>query len=218
MLVRLDTIAGGTGGLVETLHKTDGKHLVRLTSVPGSEWKGSVSVFNNDLEVAGMNGTGQVWGQVKNFVVDHPEMPGMTITYAAVEGPEAAMFVRGTAQLRGGLAKVDLPEHFRLLASPRDMTVVLTPHSSDSLGLAREQLEPGRLVVREAQRGKGSYGFDYLVMAKRQGYEDYKVIRPWEEFRGAGPEACRDEGAAPEVSTAPGAPASGTAPSGPAER
>jgi hypothetical protein len=107
----------------------------------------------------------------------NPAQSGTEIWYTCPEGPEAAAYVRGTAQLQRGRAVVTLPDHFTIVANSEGMTVHLTPLSAESKGLAVVQKNHEEFVVRELDNGMGSYDFDYYVMAVRQGYEDYQVIR-----------------------------------------
>ncbi|MCL5270968.1 MAG: hypothetical protein M1457_10575 [bacterium] len=114
----------------------------------------------------------------KNFNIPYPGDPTRRLVYACPEGPEAAIYVRGTAKLVDGEASIDLPEHFALIAVAEGMTVQLTPRSADSYGLAAVAVTPARLRVKELMRGNGSYPFDYSVMAVRKGYEHYEAVRP----------------------------------------
>jgi hypothetical protein len=148
---------------------------------------GAVAVYDADgneqaYMLVDLDGRGFVVGDVKSFRVPNPNQPDTDIVYAAIEGPEAAAYVRGTGQLVRGAATIDLPQHFVSIASTRGMTVQLTPNSARSLGLAVEQKSTERTVVRELMNGKGSYEFDWEVKSIRKGYEDYRVIRPTEEL------------------------------------
>ncbi len=125
---------------------------------------------------------GYVFGDVKSFVTEHPEDPDLRIVYAAIEGPEAAAYVRGTALLHDGQAIIELPDHFGLIASPRGMTATLTPMSAESLGLAVTEISPERIVVEELHNGRGSYRFSYRIESERIGFEDFEVIRDASEF------------------------------------
>lgn len=120
---------------------------------------------------------GVITGDLKSFSVDHPADPGKRIVYASLEGPEAAMYHRGTAHLAQGQATIELPEHFRLLCVPETLTVQLTPRSAQSQGLACVEATPSRLVVRELHNGTGSYDFDYSVVGVRHGHEDFEPVR-----------------------------------------
>ncbi len=119
---------------------------------------------------------------IKSFRVPHPDKPDTDIVYAAIEGPEAAAYVRGTAHLSNGEAVIDLPEHFTSIASREGLTVQLTPNSATSLGLAVEEKSIERILVRELSNGKGDYEFDWEAKCIRKGYEDYRVIRPHKDL------------------------------------
>ncbi|HWP31989.1 MAG TPA: hypothetical protein VNK96_09750 [Fimbriimonadales bacterium] len=125
--------------------------------------------------------TGYIYADVKNFREVNPNNPETDIWYACIEGPEAAMYVRGTATLVNGKAEVILPEHFSALASEKEITVMLTPLSEDSLGLAVTNKSTQEFTVKELHKGNGTYDFDWEVKAVRKGYEDYKVVRSWLE-------------------------------------
>ena len=144
---------------------------------------GALSIYDtNSLPQVSfyVNGTtGYIDADVKNFRVANPNQPGTEIVYASIEGPEAAAYLRGTAQLISGKATIDLPDHFKAIAVEDGMTVQVTPLSAQSKGLAvvQKSLEEG-IVVQELGDGKGNYEFDYNIMAVRKGYEDYQVIQP----------------------------------------
>jgi hypothetical protein len=123
------------------------------------------------------SGKGVVSADVKNFHVPHPDDPNLEIWYACPEGPEAAIYHRGTARLVNGRATVSLPRHFAVLASAEGITVQVTPLTLDSNGLGVVRKAVDRIVVGELGGGTGSYAFDYVVMANRKAYEDYQVIR-----------------------------------------
>ena len=156
---------------------------------------GYFQVYNNAnpaVAVGGIRHDGsegvELWGTTKNFVENHPTQAGKAIVYTCVEGPEAAMYTRGTATLVDGEAKIVLPEHFSMMASYNGkMTVTLTPHSAESEGLARIELNPERLVVQELRNGTGTYEFDYEIKAIRYNREDHQVVQSWTKW--AGPDA-----------------------------
>src|SRR5262249_41597207 len=127
------------------------------------------------------NGLGVVMADVKSFRVPHPTQPDMDIVYACVEGPEVAVYVRGTAHLVNGEAVISLPDHFASVASPDGMTVQVTPLSADSQGLAVITKRLNGIEVKELHRGTGNYEFDWEVKGVRKGHEDYKVTRPRSE-------------------------------------
>ncbi len=81
-------------------------------------------------------GTGIVFADVKNFVANNPDDPKTQLYYACVEGPEAAMYCRGTGHLEVGHAHIDLPRHFAAMAAEKGLTVQITPLSADCMGIA----------------------------------------------------------------------------------
>jgi hypothetical protein len=126
---------------------------------------------------------------IKNFVEPNPRDPSTDIYYACIEGPEAAMYERGTGTLLNGRAIIALPDHFADLASSQGITVTVTPLSADSMGLAVVSKGVGGFEVRELQRGIGTYAFDWEIKAVRKQYLDYQVVRPWTERRIVNPNA-----------------------------
>jgi len=94
--------------------------------------------------------------------------------YVAIEVPEAATFIRGTAELVDGKAEIALPEHFGLVTCDAGMTVNLTPVGG-WLQLYVEESTPKRLVVRDASGKDGT--FHYLVQGVQKGYDNFQVVR-----------------------------------------
>ncbi|HND87551.1 MAG TPA: hypothetical protein PK971_04445 [Saprospiraceae bacterium] len=123
-----------------------------------------------------------VSAQVKDFRMVHPNDPSKEIWYACVEGPEVAAYDRGTAQLSGGIATVRFSEHFQAVADYLSMTVMLTPLSADSKGMAVIEKTKEGFQVKELLGGRGNYAFDWEVKCIRKGYEDFKAVRPREPY------------------------------------
>jgi hypothetical protein len=131
-------------------------------------------------------GDGVVFGNRKDFHEPNPDDPSTDIWYSCVEGPEAAMYVRGTASLVHGRATIALPTHFVALASEKGMTVQLTPSSIESKGLAVMHKGLDGIEIGELGKGTGDYDFDWEVKAVRKRYENQKVIHAWDEVLPAG--------------------------------
>ncbi|MEM7373753.1 MAG: hypothetical protein AAF587_34340 [Bacteroidota bacterium] len=123
------------------------------------------------------SGNGIIQKDVSNFIMDHPHDPTKDIVYACIEGPEAAAYERGTATLIKGEAHISFSEHFEIVANHESMTVILTPRSPDSKGLAAFEYTETGFKVKELFQGKGNYDFDWEAKAVRKGFEDYEVIR-----------------------------------------
>jgi predicted acyltransferase (DUF342 family) len=136
-----------------------------------------VSILNdllvaNDLDVFGDL---TVFG-IKFFAQPHPMDSTKVITYAALEGPEAGTYVRGTAQLVDGEVMIELPESFRLVTSEEGLTAQITP-LEECNGLYVVEKTPERIVVKELMSGSSNARFDYLIQGVRKGYEDFEPIR-----------------------------------------
>ncbi len=169
----------------------NGEPNAQITYLDGFPDHGYVSAKNaGGYTLAGIyvdhEGHGVVSGDIKSFRVPHPDDPETDIWYACVEGPEAAMYVRGTGQLVDGRATIRLPDHFRVLAVEDSMTVQLTPKSFDSKGLAVGHQTLDGIEVGELNGGRGNYEFHWEVKAVRRAHQDFKVIRPWNHARAGG--------------------------------
>jgi hypothetical protein len=112
--------------------------------------------------------------KAKFFVQPHPKDPTKEIAFAALEGPEIGVYIRGEAQLQDGQAEITFPEEFTLVTAEEGLTVQLTP-IGEWLQLYVVELSPQKLVVREAQGKTGK--FFYLVQGVRQGFEGFHAVQ-----------------------------------------
>jgi hypothetical protein len=150
--------SGGSSGAVGTFGP-NGSLNAAMIDVAQNSNHGGIGVYDADgneqaFMLVDLDGRGFVVADVKSFRVPNPSHPETDIVYAAIEGPEAAAYVRGTGRLVNGTATIDLPPHFVSIASSQGMTVQLTPNSSRSLGLAVDQKSTERIVVRELMNGR----------------------------------------------------------------
>ena len=63
----------------------------------------------------------------KSFLDPHPTDPNLVIAYVSLEGPEAGTYFRGRGRIQNGIARITVPEHFRLVTDPEGLTVQITP-------------------------------------------------------------------------------------------
>jgi hypothetical protein len=166
------------GGWAEMLQTTGNGLIVgTLTGVPLILGTNST----NRVEIGGSGGvtvTGNftVTGGTKNFAMVDPMDSSRAIYYAALEGPEAGTYFRGTAKTVEGKVVIDLPSYFTKVTEIDGMTVQLTPVGGWSQ-LYVEEKTPERLVVRVAE-GNSDVQFDFFVQGIRKGYRDFQVERP----------------------------------------
>jgi hypothetical protein len=184
--VLIDPNRLGTGEVAQLFLDTNGGIVATLQNYADND-NFIIGIVDLGSFVAGMyenlNGDGILFADIKNFRVPNPADPTTDIVYASLEGPEAAMYIRGTARLLSGRATVELPEHFSALADTEGISVQLTPMSLASEGLAVVSVTPELLEVGELRSGAGSYEFSWEVTAVRRAHRDYEVIRPWTETR-----------------------------------
>ena len=118
------------------------------------------------------SGSLEVVGGTKNFVAPHPEDPDLEIKYASVEAPTVDVYFRGTAALKDGSTRIDVPDHFRFTAREGTYMTTLTP-IGDPIGLSVVEEGPEGIVVR----GTGDARFHYVVYAERAEIEGYEPVQ-----------------------------------------
>jgi hypothetical protein len=183
------------GGFIAVTNQ-QGTQVVNLTTTgPAQSQAGFISVRNSGgTETAGINGaTGNLFGTLKSFVVPDPNRPDRMIKYSSIEGPEAAIYARGTATLVNGSVSINFSEHFAAMAVPASITVSLTPRSAASKGLAAVEVSAAGVKVAELAQGIGNYAFDYVVYAVRKGFENYQVYTTPAEFQSANSAAAKPQ-------------------------
>jgi hypothetical protein len=123
------------------------------------------------------DGNGIVFADMVDALVDHPLQKNIQIKQSYLQGSEAGTYLRGTAELLNGVASVDFPDYFEHLVDALSMTVMITPLSAVSKGIAVIKKGKDGFIVKELLLGSGSYEFDWEVKAKRKGFENYHVIQ-----------------------------------------
>jgi hypothetical protein len=111
----------------------------------------------------------------KNFAVPDPQNAKRALYFAALEGPEAGTYFRGTAKTVNGEAVIELPGYFSRITERERMTVQLTPIGAPGQLYISEK-SPERVIIKAADGAK-DVEFDYFVQGVRKGYLDYQVER-----------------------------------------
>jgi hypothetical protein len=111
------------------------------------------------------------WDGRKSFIIDHPLDPdNKSLHHVCIEGPEAAVYYRGSGRLVNGRAMVELPAYFEALTRPQERTVMLTASCDGEEPvsvLAASPVTDGRFVVRAADGRNPSQRFCWEVKALR---------------------------------------------------
>ena len=113
----------------------------------------------------------------KFFVEPHPADASKVIRYTALEGPEAGTYFRGRGRFERGIARIPVPEDFRLVTDPDGLTVQVTPIGRmASVGVVRADLNE---IVVESSRNLEFY---YLVQGVRKTHKHLVPIKPGREY------------------------------------
>ncbi len=124
----------------------------------------------NFIQIAAINPNDPTTAVLKTFIIDHPTDPARHLVHAALEGPEGAVFYRGSAQLIGGQVRIELPPYFEALTRPDGRTVQVTNVDGfDPLAVKRikgQTVLDGAFIVM-AQDQQSTQMFDWIVTAIR---------------------------------------------------
>ena len=143
--------------------------------------------FGTDPNCVGGGSCGGPWGVfaggnigatgTKHFLDPHPTDPSLTIAYVSLEGPEAGTYFRGRARFQNGMARIPVPEHFRLVTDAEGLTVQITPIGAMAT-FAVMKMDLDEIVVQ----GSRNVEFSYLVQGVRASFKDLVPLRRGGEF------------------------------------
>jgi hypothetical protein len=117
--------------------------------------------------VCGM-GTLNVTG-TKSFVEPHPTDASKVIEYVSLEGPEAGTYFRGRARFTRGIARIPVPENFRMVTSEEGLSIQVTP-IGEMATYAVMRIDLNEIVVKASRNVE----FFYTVNGVRKGYESFE--------------------------------------------
>jgi hypothetical protein len=124
-----------------------------------------------------LGGSLVISGAPKSFAAPHPDDPGLEIRYASVEAPTVDVYFRGTGELQNGIARIDIPDHFRYTALEGTYMTTLTPVGR-AVAVTVESEGPDGIVVR----GTGNTRFHYVVYAERAETRGFEPVMKNETF------------------------------------
>ncbi|HEY6064514.1 MAG TPA: hypothetical protein VIY96_00060, partial [Thermoanaerobaculia bacterium] len=107
----------------------------------------------------------------KSFVEPHPHDASKIIQYTSLEGPEAGTYFRGRARFENGLARIPVPDHFRMVTDPEGLTVQITP-IGEMASVAVLRMDLNEVVVQSSRNVE----FSYLVQGIRASQKNRPVI------------------------------------------
>jgi hypothetical protein len=122
---------------------------------------GNVSVLGN-LSASGM----------KPFIEPTAADPMKMIQYIALEGPEAGTYFRGRSRFSRGLARIEVPAHFRETTDSEGLSVQITP-IGEMATVAVLKADLNEIVVKSSRNVE----FYYTVNGIRRAYKDVGVYQ-----------------------------------------
>ena len=136
--------------------------------VNGDIITGSNITLSGTLEASGevMSGCGgHILSVKKDFDIPHPTREGWRLTHACIEGPEAAVYIRGRVKNKN---EISLPEYWKGLVDINTITVNLT-----SIGAHQDVIIKRWDDQKVYLQAKGGMPIDcfYYIMAERKDTE-----------------------------------------------
>jgi hypothetical protein len=162
----LDT---ATGPLPLYYHLVANSFIVGNTTATGAHIQNGLLNVNGAVicsgNIAAPTFTGNINVQSwKGFDISHPKKEGKRIRHICVEGPEAAVYIRGRCE---NTNVINLPEYWDGLVDLDQISVNLTPFGSQQ-NLFVEQIKWGKQVIIKNADG-GPVNCFYQVWAPRLG-------------------------------------------------
>ena len=116
----------------------------------------------------------------KSFVEPHPTDPALEIAFVSLEGNEAGTYFRGKGRFQNGLARIAVPEEFRLVTESEGLGIQITP-IGEMATVAVQRIDLEGIVVK----GSRNVEFFYTVNGVRKGRSAFRAIRKNVYFRPA---------------------------------
>ena len=153
---------GGEGGNIEVTHNI---------AAGGNIFSLGGDIIAETGEVISNGGT-HVLSVKKDFDISHPTKEGWRLTHACVEGPEAAVYIRGRVTNR---TEIELPLYWKELVDIQSITVNLTPIGAHQ-DVIIKRWDENKIYLQ----AKGGMPIDcfYYIMAERKDTE--KLIPEYE--------------------------------------
>ena len=144
-----------------------------LYCIGNSAVKGNFFVSSNILARGNITASGEIKSRCgahvlsakKNFDIPHPTKDGWRLTHTCVEGPEAAVYIRGRVK---NSTEINLPEYWKGLVDINTISVNLTPIGSHQ-DVIIKRWDDEKIYLQS----KGGMPVDcfYYVMAERKDTE-----------------------------------------------
>ena len=99
------------------------------------------------------------------------------VRYTSVEAGKALTEVSEVAEMDGGRAEIELPEHFGMVTSDEEpLSVQVTPYASEEVQPQVVEQSTDCIVVEDFSDTDYDYTFAYTVKGVREGFEDEEIV------------------------------------------
>ena len=113
----------------------------------------------------------------KHFLDPHPTDPNRSIAYISLEGPEAGTYFRGRGRFQNGIARIAVPDHFRMVTDPEGLGVQVTPIGPMAT-VSVLKVDLNEIVVQASR----DVDFYYMVNGVRASYKNASPFRDGSDF------------------------------------
>lgn len=162
-------MGGGSGGMFGTSAVISGFD-TRYGQRPFLFYYNDTGSPQTSIQIHAINPTNPSQTVFKTFIIDHPTDRSRYLVHAALEGPEGAVFYRGSGRLENGEARIELPPYFEALTCRGGRTVQLTNVDGfDRLAVRSQEgvkIVDGAFVVM-SENPESEQRFDWEVKAVR---------------------------------------------------
>ena len=130
----------------------------------------STNVFGDltvsrDIKVNGdTNVEGTLSATTKNFLIPHPNKSGMMLRHGSLEGPENAVYVRGTITQD---KIINLPDFWEGLIDKETITVTITPIGKTQ-DLFISEIKDNKIFIESEETLLEDIKFFYVAFAERK--------------------------------------------------
>jgi len=132
-----------------------------LEGQPGGHWTASGA---NIERVSDVYVEGTFYANEKHFYIDHPTKTDMKLIYGTLEGPENAVYIRGTLIDNN---VIEFPEYWKNFVDEKTITINLTP-----IGKKQElyvyQIKNNKAYIKKSKFTLGKISCYYTVYAERK--------------------------------------------------
>ncbi len=156
---------------------TPGEIISTSTSATSLKTAGGLDVagdseLRGDCDVTGTLTAASVSGNIKSFNIPHPTLEGKRLWHGCLEGPEHAVYIRGTMK---DTSVINLPDYWADLVDLETITVNLTPLGSWQ-ELYVQKIEWGKRVIVKSG-ASGPVNCYYTVTAMRKDVPPLEIVQ-----------------------------------------